>query len=268
MYSVLHVHFLKWERFINLAILPLKSHGYHLHKGAFRDSHCLRYGWDTPSLLESCVCGSSFSIDHALNCPCGGLPSLRHNELRNITASFMRKVCHDVTMEPVLQPLSGEDLQLRSAITDDRARSDIKVDGFWSCGQQSSYFDVKVFSPTAPSYCNKTLSSSYRCLEEGKQRAYEDRITHVEHGTFSPLFTTSGGMGPSARIMYKRLASPLSAKRNESYSKTLLLIRCKIGFALIRSALQCLRSSHPTYHHRHPHDNNINLALTKGQVSY
>ena len=52
-----------------LSVVPIKSHGYHLHKGAFRDSLCLRYGWDPPSLPDSCVCGTSFSIDHALNCP-------------------------------------------------------------------------------------------------------------------------------------------------------------------------------------------------------
>ena len=49
--------------------------------------------------------------------------------------------------EPVLQPLSGEMLLPCSAITDDNARSDIKVDGFWGCRQQSSFFDIKIFNP-------------------------------------------------------------------------------------------------------------------------
>ena len=29
-----------------LSVIPFRSHGYHLHKGAFRDGLCLRYGWD------------------------------------------------------------------------------------------------------------------------------------------------------------------------------------------------------------------------------
>ena len=41
-----------------LTVVPLRyqSHGYHLHKGTFRDSLCLRYGWDPPLLPETCVC--------------------------------------------------------------------------------------------------------------------------------------------------------------------------------------------------------------------
>ena len=181
-------------------------------------------------------------MDHTLNCPCGGLLSLRHNNLRDITASLFKEVCHNVITEPVLRPLSGETL-LRpcSAITDDNDRSDIKVDGFWGCRQKSSFFDIKIFNPTASTYHKKSWSSCYRHLEDSKQREYQDRITHVEHGTFSLLvFTTSGGMGPSSSMVYKRLASLISKKRNDCYSKTLLFIRCKIGFALLRSAIQCL----------------------------
>ena len=32
-----------------LSVLPLRSHHYDLHKGSFRDSLCLRYGWDPPT---------------------------------------------------------------------------------------------------------------------------------------------------------------------------------------------------------------------------
>ena len=207
-------------------------------------------------------------MDHALNCPCGGLPSLGHNNLRDITASLFKVVCHNVITEPVLQPLSGETLHPRTAITDDIAQSDIKVDGFWGCRQQSSFFDIKIFNPTASTYRTKSLSSCYRRLEDSKRREYQDRITHVEHGTFSPLiFTTSGGMGPSSSTVYKRLTSLISEKRNDCYSKTLLFICCKIGFALLRSAIQCIRGSCSTYKSHHSIDC-VDLALTEGQVSY
>ena len=152
-------------------------------------------------------------------------------------------------------------------ITDDLARSDIKANGFWSCRHQSSYFDVKVFNTTAPSYRNKSLSACYRQLEQSKRRAYQDRITHVEHGTFSPLiFTTSGGMGPSASVVYKRLAALLSEKCNEPYSRTILFICCKISFALIRSSLQCLRGSRSSFQPHH--FDNIDLTLVEGRVTY
>ena len=140
-----------------LSVIPLRSHGYHLYKEAFRDGLCLRYGWDPSRLPEACVCGVPFSVNHALNCPCGGLPSLRHNNLRDITTSLFKEVCHNVITEPVLHPLSGETLHPRSAITDDNAQSDIKVDGFWGCRQQSSFFDIKIFNPTASTYLTKSL---------------------------------------------------------------------------------------------------------------
>ena len=251
-----------------LSVVPLKSHGYHLHKGAFRDALCLQYGWDPPHLPDSCTCGASFSIDHALNCPCGGFPSLRHNELRDITASLMREVCKNVTIEPVLQPLSGETLHPRSAIRENDARSDVRAEGFWSCRRQQAYFDIKVFNPTASTYRNKSLRACHRSLEAGKRRDYQDRIINVEHGSFSPIiFSTSGGMGPTASVVYKRLASLLSLKRDEHYSKTMLFIRCQLGFALLRSSIRCLRGSRSTFTPDIA-NTDIDLALVEGRVSY
>ena len=180
----------------------------------------MRYGWDLPHLPDTCVCGLPFSVDHAFDCPRGGFPSIRHNELRDITASLMKEICHNVTIEPILQPLSGETLHPRSAIADDNARSDVRAEGFWDCRRQDAYFDVKVFNPTAAAYRNKTLQSCYRQLEAGKRHEYQDRILNVEHGSFSPLiFSATGGMGPTASVVFKRLASLLSAKRDELYSK-------------------------------------------------
>ena len=31
-----------------MEILPIQEHGYHLHKGSFRDALCMRYGWQPP----------------------------------------------------------------------------------------------------------------------------------------------------------------------------------------------------------------------------
>ena len=48
------------------------------------------------------TCGSKFSIEHALSCPKGGFPSIRHNEVRDLTATLLTDVCHDVKVEPDL----------------------------------------------------------------------------------------------------------------------------------------------------------------------
>ena len=85
-----------------------------------------------------------------------------------ITASLLKEASHNVTTEPTLQPLSSENLHPRSAITDDNARSDIKADGCWSCDQQSSFFDIKIFNRTALTYRTKPLPSCYHHLEDSK----------------------------------------------------------------------------------------------------
>ena len=62
-----------------LSCLPLKSHNFVVHKTAFRDAIVLRYHWLPSACPTSCACGHSFTIEHALSCPKGGFPSLRHN---------------------------------------------------------------------------------------------------------------------------------------------------------------------------------------------
>ena len=76
-------------------------------------------------LPAHCVCGTTMSIEHALSCPFGGFPSICHNELRDITAALLSGVCHNVGIEPHLQPFSGESLQYRSSNVEDGARLDV-----------------------------------------------------------------------------------------------------------------------------------------------
>ena len=40
-------------------------------------------------------------------CPNGGFPSIRHNEVRDLTADLLTEVCHDVEIEPKMQELTG-----------------------------------------------------------------------------------------------------------------------------------------------------------------
>ena len=103
-----------------------------MHKGAFWDSLALRYNWTPSRLPSTCVCSSSHSIEHALSCPKGGLPSIRHNEIRDLTTHLMTEVCNDVCIEPHLQPLTGEHLDYATSIIQEgEARLDIAANGFW-----------------------------------------------------------------------------------------------------------------------------------------
>ena len=85
-----------------------------MHKCAFRDALALWYGWPLQNPPSHCTCGYPFNVDHALTCKTGGFPAIRHNEVRDITASLLSEVCHGVTIEPHLQPLTGELMQHKS----------------------------------------------------------------------------------------------------------------------------------------------------------
>ena len=114
-----------------LTTLPIADFGFKLHKGAFRDALALRYGWPPSRIPQNCECGTTFSVDHAFSCPRGGFPILRHNEIRDLTANLLTEVCHQVSTEPDLQPLTNETWRMKSTNTQDGARLDIAVNGFW-----------------------------------------------------------------------------------------------------------------------------------------
>ena len=210
-----------------LATLPIQEHGFALHKSAFRDALCLRYGWQPSHLPSHCICGKSFAVEHALICTYCGYPSIRHNDLRDITAGFLTEVCHNVGTEPPLQPITGKQLVLRSANTEDGARLDVAADEFWGRDRSRTFFDIGVFSPFAQSHRNTSLTQCYRKNELEKKQSYEQRIREIEHGSFSPLvFSTTGGMGPIATTVYKRIASMIAQKQHNPYSQTLHWIRC------------------------------------------
>ena len=67
---------------------------------------------------------------HALNCPFGGFPKIRHGGIRDFTAKLIREVCHHVVVEPTLQPLTNESLHPASVNISDAARLDVKADVF------------------------------------------------------------------------------------------------------------------------------------------
>ena len=233
-----------------LTALPIAAHGFALHKGAFRDALCLRYGWRPPLLPSQCICEKSFTVEHALSCPFGGFPTIRHNEVRDITAHLMSDVCHNVGLEPSLQPITGERLHLSTANTEDGARVDIKAQGFWENDRQCAFFDIRVFNPLAHTYRSLPLPNCYRRHEQEKKRAYDQRIREVEHGCFSPLvFSATGGMGPTAKVVYKKLASMIATKHNQSYSQTINWLRCRLSFSLLRSSIMCIRGSRSSTHH-------------------
>ena len=203
-------------------------------------------------------------------CPTGGFPSIRHNELRDLTAEALTEVCSDVCIEPHLQPLTGETLHYSSANSQDGARLDIRAAGFWGDRHQQAFFDVRVFNPNASSYQHLQPSTAYSRHEQLKRRHYEQRIRDIEHGSFTPLvFSTTGGLGKAADITFKRLSSLISEKKEIQYATVRTWLRCKVSFSLLRSAISCLRGARSSFHTPR-HDSQTthpDLVVAEGRLS-
>jgi hypothetical protein len=227
-----------------ITTLPLKKYGFALSRTQFQDTILMRYRLPLSDLPSTCVCGTSFSVDHSQICHLGGFINQRHDEVKNLLAKGLSEVLHDVESEPRLKPLTPMDtLNNRSANTDSDSRSDIRARGFWS-DQTDAFFDIRVYYPHASSYMTRNLPSLYRTFEQQKKNQYSERIINIDHGSFTPLvFSTFGGMGEEANRTIKKLAAMLAEKKNESYSHVVGLLRAQLTFALCRSANICLRGT-------------------------
>ena len=227
-----------------LTTIPVAEHGFFFDvKSDFHDHVHLRYCWPIDNLPSVCACGARFTVHHAQICKLAGFIHMRHDDTTDFLAKCMREVHNDVEVEPPLLPLSGETFRCRSTNTQPDALADIRVRGFWTdC--RNAFFDTRVFYPHAQSYQSRSLPSLFRTFENEKKREYGERITEVEHGSFTPMvFSACGGMGAEASVVVKKLASSLAAKRNEAYSRVVAWIRCSLAFALARSAVRCIRGS-------------------------
>ena len=52
-----------------------------------------------------CPCGENFNMQRAMSSKKGRFVTLRDSKLREITNAWLEEVCHDVVIEPILQPV-------------------------------------------------------------------------------------------------------------------------------------------------------------------
>ena len=117
---------------------------------------------------------------------------------------------------------------------------------------------------------DREIQQIYSIHENDKKRLYSRRVLDIEHGSFTPLvFTTTGGMGKECQRYHCRLAELIAAKKGEQYAQTISWIRAKTSFALLRSALVCLRRTR--VERRAPFDFNnhdIDVAVAEGAILF
>ena len=117
-------------------------------------------------------------------------------------------------LEPPLQPLTGEELSERSAMTTDEACCDVRVRGFWSVGQVA--LDVRVSNPNANRYVKQSLKKTNEINEKEKKRSDDERVQDIEHGSFTAIvMSASGGMARESSKFYSRLSEMVAEKRDQ-----------------------------------------------------
>ncbi|PFX34586.1 hypothetical protein AWC38_SpisGene547 [Stylophora pistillata] len=97
------------------------------------------------------------------------------------------KVCKNVQVEPHLQPLDNEAMNLRSATTSSDTRLDVKVDGLWSRGV-TAFFDVRVTHVNSKTNQAKSTAAIFKEQESENKTKYQQRVLEVEIASFTHLF--------------------------------------------------------------------------------
>ena len=93
---------------------------------------------------------------------------MRHNQIRNITAKFLKDICSDFYVEPELRQLSGDQFEARTINKYDDARLNISVREVFRHFCQKAFFVVSLFNPMVMRYKNMGLSKCYRVNENKK----------------------------------------------------------------------------------------------------
>lgn len=128
----------------------MKDMDFTLNKREFWDAVKLHYDWPIPECPSIYVCGTNFSVDHAVVSKCGGFVIQWHNELHDLEAELLEMVCSDVQIEPSLQPVTWEKLN-RGANKENGARLDFHVRDFWKDRDPPFFMYKGMFTQTRTS---------------------------------------------------------------------------------------------------------------------
>ena len=87
-----------------LTVVPSEENHFDLSPDEFRDALALRYGRHPINLPALCDAdGEAFDLNHALNCPRGGLVYARHNEMRDLNCSLLEMAgLRQIIPEPII----------------------------------------------------------------------------------------------------------------------------------------------------------------------
>ena len=195
--------------------------------------------------VRKCICGQRNSVIHAKNCHRGGYVNLRHDSVRNFIHDKASLVFSDVEKESRLEPVEEQSLNPGANLSAG-ARSDVRVGGF-ARPFQHTHFDIKIINTQADTHAQYNPRQAMMKAEEGKDRAYKERIEKVENGSFVPLiFTSKGGKSTRCSRTMATIVTKLALKRTQEKSHVARVIATELSFIFLRMELACIRGNRKT----------------------
>ena len=218
-----------------LSIAPTDRNHFDMSPDEFRDSLALRYHRLPVNLPSQCdIDGEVFSVNHALNCPRGGLVYARHNELRDLNCSLLELAgLKQIISEPIIQEETAQTNMLRA---------DWSVRSFWE-PQKQALFDGCILNADSESLKNSSLETIFSQRKNKKIQTYS-KAAIARRASFNPIIATCDAVfDKEAEIYFKKLAVHLSKKWESNYSHTIGYIRARMQICILRSVSLCLRGS-------------------------
>ena len=180
-------------------MLPLRQEGYVLTSTQFRDQLSIRYGHEKSCLPSLCDgCGASFTLQHVLDRPKGGLIKRGH-DIHYHDAESADLAWDGVTVELVLVPANDRNTQ-------PALQADWYARGIWK-GNRVALFDNRIVGADAPSYQRSSWDAIARKAAEAKRKKYA-KASEDLRSSLAPLVCSTDAVLHREYMAYqKRLAS-------------------------------------------------------------
>ncbi|KAL7524674.1 hypothetical protein ACHAWF_001046, partial [Thalassiosira exigua] len=128
-----------------LTCVPTRFDGNCLSRKEWKDHVAVRYGRRPKGLPARCDgCRAGFTVEHGLNCKCGGLIGIRHDDQCREWV-HLNKLCHSnasVRTEPQIfygSNVEGGNQEGRDGDLGGESRGDVSVHGFWKRGRTTIF---------------------------------------------------------------------------------------------------------------------------------
>ena len=174
-------------------------------------------------------------------CPKGGFPSIRHNKIRDLTASLLAEVCNEIEVEPIYNQSLVSSLlwPLQTPKMEHVLTFQQMVFGVVSVKRlllmwKFSILMLQVIDPLMSTAFLESMNYLRSILMKLVSMRLNTIPLHLQF--FQPQVEWLMKLH-----FYKRLASLYSDKWDTNYATVMGWVRWCLSFSLLRSAIRCLR---------------------------